>query len=204
MVNTTTWAQPVGVSNSRHPTEHAGLIADGYDRALVRKTHYRINVNYFGSPVADQNFIIAYKFDIDSQSALPALVASVVTQEIWQDLQASRAWVWRRFAMGQDNTMRSNGVINISVPNVPKHVIMANRRSAIQFTMNDLQSTIADDATGPTIQAFLHIMLLKVEKDGIPSAFVANDVVLSVRCTQTVTVYQRQNVEELIDEGDDG
>lgn len=203
-VSSTSWTVPTGISDTRHPSGHDHILADLYNTYLVKDAHLRIDIWFNGSNKVGNNFVIGYKFDSDSQSASPAFPATVATTEVWLDLQASPGWVWERFGCVIDGDRKTHGVMNIRMNNLPALTIATQKNVATtQFTTDDLLGVIGDTANAPAVSTFLHIVMINLENDGIPAAMSANSVVLSMRMTQTVKVWQKQEATELIDEAHD-
>ena len=163
-------------------------------------------VRWMGANRTEDEWVFAYKFDSISQSTVPAFPVTVATTETFLDMQASTGWVWERFTADTLNTttpLKSGRIININVPDVPKLVVKLNANTVAQFTMDDLQGTIEDGTGAPTIGGFLHFCCFLLDKDGDPEILVASDIVLDVRCTQTVKTWKAQGSDEMIDGGDD-
>ncbi len=203
MVSNTAWTVPVGISASRHPSGHVELLADGYNAFLVEKTHYRIDVAWLGGSLADSNWIFAYKFDNEAQSALPIFTAGATTTETWLDIQASPGWIWKRFGCTPTAQRKSYGTINIDIPNVVQQIYAHERALNTQFTIDDLKGLVLDATTAPTVVGLLHVCAFAIKKDGVVDALAAFDIMMNVRCTQTVKVWKNQESEEIIDAGDD-
>ncbi len=206
MVNTTTWGVSTGIAAGRHPSGHVDVLAHGYNTYLVLKSYYQIFLRWNGLPHDGVNWVFMYKFNTDATSNTPALTASLVTAEIWLDLQASEGWVWKRFSCNPaDNWLPSSGMININVPDCVKLGIRLHASQVGSFTIDDLQGTVADSTAGPNNNIFLHLMWIRIPLDGVDHsapAIVAGDVKMEIRCTQTVKLMKDQGLVELIDEGD--
>lgn len=67
----------------------------------------------------------------------------------------------------------------------------------------DYRGVLEDGDAAPAAQCVLHICLFLVAQDGIPAAMVADEFLVTCRCTQTVLVNKLQNTSEIIDVGDD-
>lgn len=203
LTSTQTFAVPIGISSNRHPSGHSHIVADGYNTYLVKDAHLRIDASFHGSNSPD-NWIMAYKFNTDGSAGLPNFTASVVTTEIWLDLQASSGWVWQRYGCDRTGDRKTHGVTNIKMNNLPALTIASQANtSTAQFTHDDLMGVIESGTASPAVVTFLHIMIFRIKQSGIVTAFGTSDVMLSLRMTQNVKVWQKQNQEELIDNGAD-
>lgn len=203
--NNTTWVVPVGISGVRHPSGHVDLLADKYDSYRVTKGHYHITIDWRGANRAQSQWYFMYKFDNDETTATPALPNTVATTEVMLDIMASSGWQWRRFSClsAQEGYLPSGGIIDINVPNVVELTMKHNESTLSDLTVHDLNGLLADSTNVPNTEAFLHIIVLVDEKDGIAAAMNLNDIVMIIRLTQSVTVWQDQTSVELVDPGDD-
>ncbi len=77
--------------------------------------------------------------------------------------------------------------------------IKLNENTVAQFTMDDLQGAIADSAAVPAVVFALHFVVFLLDKDGDPEILVANDILMDVRCTQTIKMWKAQTSDEIVD-----
>ncbi len=208
MIGNVTWINPVGISDQRHPTGHVQAIEDGYNTALVKGIHYHIYYKWQGADSVENDFIIAYKFDTDSTASTPALTASVVTMEMWLDLQASPGWVWRRGSCNGRTSakgLQSAGFFDINIPELQKLQFRMHKSSTSDLTIDSFKTIIGDNVSDTGVDTFLHIMWFRIPIDGITystPAIAADDFTLEIRCTLDCELYKQQGAEDLIDEGD--
>lgn len=202
--SSTTFTTVGALSTSRHPSGHVELVQDAYDTYQVLDVHYRWEVKYCGPTSLSEDFIFAYKFDADSQSAVPAFPASDATFEVWCDIQASPGWVWKRFGKNHSSATRPTwGVIEINVPSCFKLINEFNTGSKVQFEYPaDYRGTLEDGTGAPVAQCVLHICLFNISQNGSPEANAITDFLLECRCTQTVLCSKKQDSTEIIDIGD--
>ncbi len=208
MATSTSFTNQSGISGVRHPSGHVELVQDGYDTYQVLSSHYRFYVQFAASTSEpDEDYVFAYKFDSDSQSAVPAFPATNATQEVWLDIQASPGWVWKRFSKhyGGGQLLKSGGIINVDVPNV--YDLIRSFRTGVVTQAEypaDYRGVLADSNAAPVAQCVLHICLFSINQQGAPRAHVTNDFFLTCRCTQTVLCNKLQDSTEIIDIGDNG
>ncbi len=204
LASTVNWAQQSGVSGLRHPSGHTEVLADGYDTFLVLKSNYHIWVRWAGvsRTLNLDEWVFAYKFDSNGQTAIPAFPVTLATTDTWLDIQQSPGWVWKRFTSDLTNNttpLKSGGIFNINVPDVVRMGIKLNENTVAQFTMDDLQGAIADSAAVPAVVFALHFVVFLLDKDGDPEILVANDILMDVRCTQTIKMWKAQTSDEIVD-----
>lgn len=192
-----------GGSTERHPSGHSTVRAQGYDTARVNSGYYKFDVRFIGTSAVDKDFIFAYKF---SQSSTVAAVftAGAATIEVWNDMRATKGWVWKRFSGTESggSVHPSQGTVNVRIKSVPKLVFALNKTDTAALTVHNLQTTIDDlDVTDTAdVRAFLHIAVFTI--DG--TAFGVRDVVIDVTVYKNVTVFRAEAGPEMIDEGDEG
>ncbi len=193
-----------GLSMDRHPSGHVQILQDQFNRALVIKSHFRIETVWHGADTDALDYVVAYKFSSSGAVTEPAFVDSVATTEVWLDMQATRGWVWKRYTANHNvNGWPSRGVININIPDVIPLTYKLLSASTVDIERNDMQSTIADTTGSPTVEAFLHLCIFKLQSNSIPGVWAAtNQVVVDIRCTQTVRLSKVQGSAQMIDEGD--
>ncbi len=194
----------VGLTMDRHPSGHVEVLARGYNRYRVMRSHFLIDVSYHGADQVARDYIVAYKFSTTSAVTEPAFPDSVATTEVWLDMQATRGWVWKRFGMYRLAGARpSRGIIQIKINDlIPLTYTMLGAGTG-DIEPNDLQGTIADSTAGPLVTLFLHLCIFKLDANSIPAVFTAtNNFSVDIRCTQTVRIEKVQDTDEMIDEGD--
>jgi len=192
----------------RHPSGHVEILADGYSTHKVMKSHYRFDITWHAAADRVQDYgVFAYKFSADSSVSEPAFPATLATGEVWLDMQSTAGWVWDKF--GTSGLLNGTPryplaiTVNVDIPNVSEIVWNMQTAALTSADKVQLKGNISDSSAVPPLEAFLHFVAFLVEKDGVPSTLTVNDIVVNVRCTQTVMCYKEVKSSDMIDEGDD-
>lgn len=194
-----------GTATGRHPSGHVQLLVDGYDTYEVLRSEYQFDVEWQGADRAGAYGVFAYKFgSLSVTTSEPIFTAGAVTNETWLDMQQSAGWVWKKFGTVRNGDRKTFFSHKIVIPNVRKLVrAIAEPGDNLLITPGDFRGALVDSAAGPLSTAFLHVVAFIATKANAPTQLLINDIVIDLRCKQTVRVWKNIATAEMIDEGDD-
>lgn len=194
-----------GGDTERHGTGHVQLTADGFDRAVVLSAYYRFDIRFVGTSAVDKDFVFAYKFNVSS-SAAAVFTAGTTTVEVWNDMRATRGWVWKRFSGTESggSIYPSQGTVIVKIKSVPKLVLNMNRldQDTDVTYPGDVMQRIDDLAATDTtsLRGFLHFCVFTI--DG--TVLTAADIVIDITSYKKTKVSRALTQAGMIDEGDLG
>ncbi len=202
--NNTTFALS-GTAAGRHPSGHIQLLQDGYDTYEVLRSEFKFDVQWQGADRTGAYAVFAYKFgSLAITTSEPIFTAGAVTNETWLDMQASARWVWKKFGTSADGDRKTFFTHTIVIPNVRRLVrAIAEPGDNLLISPGDFRAALGDDSVGPLSQAFLHVVAFIITKANAPTQLITNDIVIDLRCKQTVRLWKNIATAEMIDEGDD-
>ncbi len=184
-----------------HPHMHDDALV-GYDKCRIISSSYRLFVK---NTAGNRDFIVAWCFSDNGITPL-TWTAGTVTIDNWKDIQGSRGWQWKRFSSlgGGNPGVPSSGYIYIKIPSVFKLTQkLTNMSTDLADTQKltkalQLSHALADNATGPTYDVYLHLMLFNPE--GV--AFTAGHVIIEVQWRGKVELLRSRDSTTIVDEAD--
>lgn len=193
---------PSILGKSFHPSGHAEAISQGYKRARVLSTYYRVVARFVGGNDSEQDWVIAYKFSTSNAIAgVFTAVAANAGLPHWLNMRSTRGWVYKEMSASASggSVFPSQAIINIRVPDCERLIrAMFNETSAI-FGKEEMGALISDSVDAPAAEVFCHIHIFTVSG----KALSVRDISLDITSYQDVRLDREIQQEEMIDEVDD-
>lgn len=187
---------------NRHPSGHPEALALGYDNAIVLAAFYRFTISKTAADNADEQYVFAYRFMLNSSNAEVKLDTKANTIKTWADMRQTRGWVYQRFSGVQSggSIFPASGVVEIKIEDIPELSVALAQAGTTDEALDwqHFMTIIANSAQDPNKQVFLHICCFY--PSGEPMA--ATDIQVDIECFQTVRLFRSPAAADLIEEAD--
>lgn len=207
------WNDPLGTMNSlvagtgsltsdRHPMHHDNAIADKYEVAQVLSWKAEIDVNWIKADLPTGDFIVAYTFVQDENSAVTLGTGATGRLEVLA-IQTNPRWTVKHFRAVQsfDEVRKRRNSIIISVPNVYRYCkTISSGQVFTAFSSEVVSHEIKDvshASSAPAVKLFCRIVIMA--KSGLD--MLVDSVHVTVAITQKVKIMRNKRGDEDMLEG---
>lgn len=176
-------------TESRHPMNHDRAIAEGYERVQVQGWQAEIIVNWIRDPSATQDFVIAYTFSEDINTAV-ALTAGDTGRLENMSFQTNPRWTLKKFnATGGSDEIPKRKSVTIRVPDVFAYCkLIAEGSLGLEANNISTSHTIADvnfnSISFPQVPLFCRVAIYT--ESGL--AMLVDSIHVQVKITQRVKI----------------